>query len=682
MEMVVAKRRVEGSDAQESFAFGFKVTPKAFQLMIAQLYKDRIAAFIRELATNAYEAHQMVGTESKPFDITIPTMVNPVFKIRDYGPGLSIEQVKNIYTMLFESTKADSNDMGGCFGLGSKSPFAYDDNIQFAVTSFFNGKKYMYSVYKNEIGFPHMDLMMTTDTIDQNGVEVSIPINKNDFRTVETKAREVYKWFNTTPNLVNSANKFKSAIPSLIGSSYKIFSEDIYSACAKMGNIIYPIDTKLCNLSGLNNSKIVLEFPIGALTPEPSREGLSYDRKTINAIEIAAKAAVSEMVATIQPQIDDCQDFFDACALGESLIVGTPILLSNITYKGERLTTNLGYMSSNYGEKKHINGGKMKSDRYSTSIRPRKDVSFYVIDRKCHHNMMIMSDINEKNAHNHTIFICDIAYNKQDLDEFCKSLRIDKSRVKPVSQIKYTPIKRTPSTGPSKKHVTKVMEFTYDMSRLDCWKDSDVDINVTNGLYVLVHNNYIVIDEVKNTLVHPKELDALIDFIGYKGKVYGVKKAAYEKVKSNAGWKNFLDKAKKDAYNLMSGVDVDSVRIATETFDNISLNSSGTVATFIEKVAVGTYKVTPSDIKNVVDTFNQLKALAKTDLSIFDKLNRIFFSNSVTTKSVAVSSIKSNTYSSQLDSLLKKYPMFNYFRSYSLTGGLMKELVEYVNLKG
>ena len=114
----------------------------------------------------------------------------------------------------------------------------------------------------------------------------------------------------------------------------------------------------------------------------------------------------------------------------------------------------------------------------------------------------------------------------------------------------------------------------------------------------------------------------------------------------------------------------------------ISLYSSGTVATFIEKVAVGTYKVTPSDIKNVIGTFNQLKALAKTDLSIFDNLNRIFFSNSVTTKSVAVTSIKSNTYSSQLDSLLKKYPMFNYFRSYSLTDGLMKELVEYVNLKG
>jgi hypothetical protein len=339
-------------------------------------------------------------------------------------------------------------------------------------------------------------------------------------------------------------------------------------------------------------------------------------------------------------------------------------------------------MSSNSGEKKHIISGKIKSDRYSTSIRPDKDVMFYVIDKKCHHNVMIVSDINENNAHSHTVFVCDVAYKKQDFDEFCKSLRIDKSRVKPVSQIKYTPTKRTSSTGPSKKHVTKVMEFTYDISRLDCWKDSDVDINVTNGLYVLVHNSYIVIDEVKNTLVHPRELDALIDFIGYKGKVYGVKKAAYEKVKSNAGWENFLDKAKKDAYNLMSGVDIGSVRIAIETLDNISYHTNGTVATFIQNISTGNYKVKPADIKNAVDTFNQLRSLIKTDLSIFDKLNTTFFGNSIISKSAVTTSIKSNTYYSQLDSLLNKYPLFNYFRSYSLTDGLMKELVEYVNLKG
>ncbi len=685
--MTIAKRRVEGSSAQESFAFGFKVTPKAFQLMIAQLYKDRIAAFVRELSTNAYEAHQMVGTESKPFDVSIPTMMNPVFKIRDYGPGLSVEQVRSIYTMLFESTKSESNDMGGCFGLGSKSPFAYDDNIQFAVTSFFNGKKYMYSVYKNEIGFPHMDLMQTVDTTEPNGVEVSIPINRNDFQKVEHSARNVYRWFNTVPNVTNSSNKFKSAIPTLVGKQYKIFLNDIQGPHAKMGNIVYPIDSKLCKLHGLERSQIMFEFPIGALTPEPSREGLSYDRKTINAIEIAAKTAITEMVATIQPKIDTCQDFYDACITGLELIVGTPIQISQIQYKGENLRNELGYLNDKVGIKKNYNNNKLCVNRYSSYnyIRPIRNVLFYVIDKKCHHNMMIKSDIEQYIANKNVkpeIYICDVAYHKQDLDVFCKTFRILPSRVKAVSTIAYTAPKRGSTGVPSKKHKTRVMEFTPSRNRLDCWIDSSVDVDTDSGFYVEVHNNYIVVDATNNKVVHPSELDQLINLIGYKGKVYGVKKSALDKVKTNKKWTNFLDKAKTDCYNLMSTVDLDSVKAAKKCLSEAQYQEGGCIKTFLDVVKAKKIALKSVELNLAINILNQLQTLSAIDVSVFERVNKSFFSGSIIVKTTNTSSVKSDTYDNVVKQIVKKYPMFGYFRPYNFDEKLVVDFVEYVNLKG
>ena len=161
-----------------------KVTAKSFHLMISQLYTNTIAAFIRELSTNAYEAHQMLGIESEPFEVSLPNLMNPSFKIRDFGPGLSKEEVRKVYVMLFESTKTHSNEMGGCFGLGSASPFAYSVDVQFGVISYNGGIKSCYTVFKNEFGFPKMNLVHQEPSSERTGVEISIPINREDHRSV------------------------------------------------------------------------------------------------------------------------------------------------------------------------------------------------------------------------------------------------------------------------------------------------------------------------------------------------------------------------------------------------------------------------------------------------------------------------------------------------------------------
>ena len=100
-----------------------------------KVYSHKERAIIRELSCNAHDSHVMAGTTGVPFEVHLPTTLESWFSIRDYGTGLSDEDVRNIFAGIGISTKRDSNEVIGCFGIGSLSPYALTDS--------FNVKSYM-----------------------------------------------------------------------------------------------------------------------------------------------------------------------------------------------------------------------------------------------------------------------------------------------------------------------------------------------------------------------------------------------------------------------------------------------------------------------------------------------------------------------------------------------------------
>jgi hypothetical protein len=110
------------SNVSQVNSFSIKATAKSFNILSSGLYANKIRAIIRELSCNAVDSHVAAGKADVPFDVYLPTALEPFFRIRDYGTGLDHEQVTNIYTTYFESTKTGSNDFIGALGLGSKSP--------------------------------------------------------------------------------------------------------------------------------------------------------------------------------------------------------------------------------------------------------------------------------------------------------------------------------------------------------------------------------------------------------------------------------------------------------------------------------------------------------------------------------------------------------------------------------
>ena len=297
------------SNVGEIGEFRIQQSAEAFGILSSGLYANKIRAVIRELSCNAVDSHQSAGKMDTPFDVHLPNQLEPWFAIRDYGVGLDHAQISKIYTTYFMSTKGESNDQIGGLGLGSKSPFSYTDN--FTVTTCKNGVKGIYTAFINEIGVPSIALMETTETTDPNGVEVKFSVNdRYDFDKFAQEARYVYQTFALRP-VISGVHRFEFH-------TTKYLEKDIIPGVhylsgersrAIMGSVPYPIDVpnsaaNLGDLAGLLGCGLELQFAIGEIKFQASREGLSYVPETIAAIKAKLQALNAVLASKVAKEAD------------------------------------------------------------------------------------------------------------------------------------------------------------------------------------------------------------------------------------------------------------------------------------------------------------------------------------------------------------------------------------------
>ena len=292
----------EMSAGLESSGFNIKASAKAFDILSSGLYSDKIRAIIRELSCNAYDSHVAAGRPELPFTVHLPTTLHPYFYVRDYGVGLDHEEVTQIYTTYFESTKTDSDDYIGALGLGSKSPFSYTDN--FTVTAIKNGVKRLYSAYINDHGVPSIVKLGENPTDESNGVEVRFSVTEvSEFSTFLDRAQTVYKWFKTKPEILGAQIEI-SDIDDLIDQRDIIPGVHTMhhqrNSLVVMGNVAYSIDSNdfpkaslsklgidnstINRLSNYLNMRLLINLNIGEVEPAASREVLSYTPSTVKRI--------------------------------------------------------------------------------------------------------------------------------------------------------------------------------------------------------------------------------------------------------------------------------------------------------------------------------------------------------------------------------------------------------------
>lgn len=315
VNMILQDQTNESPETSDNFqTMGYRIasSAKAFAILSDSLYANKIPAIIRELSCNACDSHVEAGTPDLPFDLHLPTPLEPWFEIRDYGVGMDHDEIATVYTTYFESTKTARNDLIGALGLGSKSPFSYTSN--FTVTSTKAGITRIYSAFLDNNRIPNLSKMAEFESPEErNGVAIKFAVTaKEDFALFAAAASDVLCHMAIRPN-INPSNtpihvkqySLRDIIPGV-----HLFTKRTTPSIAIMGNVAYPIrlpQTVLDNLSDtvqyLAKVGVELNFNIGELAFQPSREGLSYIDLTITAItnkliqlETAIKTSVFDLL--------------------------------------------------------------------------------------------------------------------------------------------------------------------------------------------------------------------------------------------------------------------------------------------------------------------------------------------------------------------------------------------------
>lgn len=304
-----------------------EISGHAFSVLSKGLYSDPHKAIVRELACNARDAQVETGLQDKPFDLYLPNGLAPMFKIRDYGPGIAPDMIPTLYTY-FKSAKQHTNEMTGFFGLGSKSPFAYTK--KFTAVSYHGGKRHHFMVFMNPQGIPATTLMSSEDSTEPTGLEVSFAVELGDINLFHVAAQKALVPFAVKPNLhgVNAKNFWpEETKPFLEGNGWKLYSQayDYYGRqqgasgpVARMACVDYPLTNVPAtgvskNARAMLGSRVILDFPAGAFEITPAREAVQWTDYSTTNINAKLEEVYDEIVKHVTDRVQNAPSYWLAC---------------------------------------------------------------------------------------------------------------------------------------------------------------------------------------------------------------------------------------------------------------------------------------------------------------------------------------------------------------------------------
>lgn len=293
----------------ESQKFTIEVTGKAFQVLVSGLYSHKVKSIIRELWSNARDSHVEAGKADVPFECDLPTNLSPVFRVRDFGTGISHEDVLHLYTTIFKSSKTDSNSSVGMLGLGSKSPFSYTDS--FSVVAYDGNQRRTYIAFLEKDGVPSIRHISTDQSTEPQGLEVSFAVRMQDYREFAEAARIIAYGFDVHPICIGAQLQSYTDFLKL-GSIRIVENIDKYTYSTpvkiKQGCVIYPVEAPELSKLVKKGKIIIIEVPIGSVDVTASREALSLDDETKEVVRKVIFNTTGRLQKYISDQLDNTKN--------------------------------------------------------------------------------------------------------------------------------------------------------------------------------------------------------------------------------------------------------------------------------------------------------------------------------------------------------------------------------------
>lgn len=246
--------------------------------MMSNIYSDVVMAVIREYCTNAIDSHMAAG-QTKPIEVTSPSRLNPNFVVKDFGVGMSLDDIRNIYAMYGESTKRKDENQTGQIGIGAKVGLAYTN--QFTIDSNKDGRKVVAVIGYNEEGSGEIQIVIDTDTTEPNGVTVTVPVN-NDIHDFESKLRTFHKYVDPGLMLLDGHEYPRDPYRIELTDDIAIQPRNYWrtSDVLVMGNVAYPLNGYGESQMFESDFQVIFKVPMSSVNFPPTREELQYNTRT------------------------------------------------------------------------------------------------------------------------------------------------------------------------------------------------------------------------------------------------------------------------------------------------------------------------------------------------------------------------------------------------------------------
>lgn len=506
-------------------------------------YSNPPLAVVREISANALDANQEANATRK-VEITIPSRFNPHFCVRDFGSGLSKEDVFGLYSKYGKSTKRSSNNYIGAFGIGKFAPLSYGNN--FTCVSFHGGEKASYNVFVNEDDDTKIVELHREPSNEPSGLSVEVAIADEDVDKFREIVKAFFRFFDESemPKFigVDKDEKFFDAYNVVLESKNKDWfiiddKQDYWrrshSQChAFMGRVHYPINTSSIDFknyveedydfSPLQNiceqDNVYIRFDIGELKLHHSRESLEYNKATQKAIVAKLRKMYDDIQEIAKEKLGGATCLWDAKAKYAQVINALPYQLRNVfqnsfKWKGVPINSAVFHRPHNYHEDIIITEYTKMNDKDVTDGYKVKSQKVSRVDVHMNNRLMIQ-DI--KSPHGNALRARTI-FNKDDsiVAVYCVSYTdcgsqyiygdedgwqfnlISKKNISYTSNVEKAKLKQgTRSSGESRSSVPTFLYDPQGYRNSDQWKngaerdDLEEELDEDSQLVYISISNY------------------------------------------------------------------------------------------------------------------------------------------------------------------------------------------------
>lgn len=375
--------------------------------MLTNLYSDENLAVLREYSTNAYDSHVAAGNTA-PIEVELPSALNPQLVIRDFGLGLSKDDMINVYSKYGSSTKSLSMDQVGAFGLGCKSGLSLA--TQFTVMGVKDGIKTVTVISQGNDGTPGYSVVSETATDEPNGVTVRIAVpNPSLMRDRATaffttwKPGTVLVDGEAPKSVWTSDNEYYSRDGLLIAPRQGGYWNE--SHYVVMGNVRYAVTLDELDIpdhvrQAMRTVTFYIEVPIGSVDLPPNREAIRYSAPTKRFLSALYLNIYKEMRDIILDDVDKSESLNAAVKSVIRWDKSTSFVkLEDYTYNGAPMvwTDDFKYQTVNYVAPR---GGKNRGDMAFARrvMGDDKQINYYYLAHNAEYVYIQCADLVEKQS--------------------------------------------------------------------------------------------------------------------------------------------------------------------------------------------------------------------------------------------------------------------------------------------